>query len=446
MPEPRDLSAPLFLLSLLRGVALGRAINDGQGAAESIGPAGMFPNAKSQRGLDWFAFFVADVQTGWGPFVAAYLFSVAWTQFDIGLVLTFGTVATFALQIPAGAAVDRIQSKRLVAAIAVAAVSAAALLLAIEPSFSVVVAAKLLHALASCLLGPAIAAISLGLVGHTQLGTRLGRNARYLSLGNAIAAGVMGGLGYYFSNRAIFFFTAALGIPTLIALAQIRATDIDPVLARGGARTGKPDVSPSLIRGLLLNTALLVFACAIILFQFANAAMLPLMAALLTARAPDTATLILSVCILAPQFVVAMIAPWVGRLAQDWGRRPLLALCFVALSIRCVVFAITSDPFAIVAVQLLDGVSAATLGVLVPLVIADVMRGSGHYNLAQGVVGAAVGIGASFSTTVAGYIADGYGSISAFLLLAGVAIAGLVLVMALMPETRPGADYSARSR
>jgi MFS family permease len=111
-----------------------------------------------------------------------------------------------------------------------------------------------------------------------------------------------------------------------------------------------------------------------------------------------------------------------------------------------VVFAITSEPFAIVAVQLLDGISAATLGVLVPLVIADVMRGSGHFNLAQGVVGAAVGIGASFSTTVAGYIADDYGSISAFLLLAGVAMAGLVLVITLMPETRPEADYPARIR
>ena len=148
--------------------------------------------------------------------------------------------------------------------------------------------------------------------------------------------------------------------------------------------------------GLLQNAALLVFACAIILFQFANAAMLPLMAALLTKRVPETATLILSVCILALQLVVATIAPEVGRLAQRWGRRPLLSLCFVALTIRCAVFAITSEPFAIVAVQLLDGISAATLGVLMPLAIADVMRGSGHFNLAQGVVGAAVGIGASF--------------------------------------------------
>ena len=161
------------------------------------------------------------------------------------------------------------------------------------------------------------------------------------------------------------------------------------------------------------------------------------MAGLLVTRLPETATLILSICILAPQFVVVAIAPWVGLRAQSWGRRPLLLLCFVALSIRCAVFAATSAPYLVVAVQLLDGISAATLGVLVPLVIADVMRGSGHFNFAQGVVGAAVGIGASLSTTLAGYVADRLGSATAFLFLASAAAAGFVLVVALMPETRP---------
>jgi MFS family permease len=187
---------------------------------------------------------------------------------------------------------------------------------------------------------------------------------------------------------------------------------------------------------LLRNRALLIFAAAVLLFQFANAATMPVMAGLLTTRQPETATLILSICILAPQFVVAAIAPWVGRQAQSWGRQPLLLLCFVALGIRCAVFATTSEPAIVVAVQLLDGVSAATLGVLVPLVIADLMRGSGHFNFAQGVVGAAVGIGASFSTTLAGYIFDQAGPAAAFLFLAGIAVCGLVLAATLMPETR----------
>jgi MFS family permease len=113
-------------------------------------------------------------------------------------------------------------------------------------------------------------------------------------------------------------------------------------------------------------------------------------------------------------------------------------LCFAALSVRCAVFAATSEPYVVVAAQLLDGISAATLGVLVPLVIADVMRGTGRFNLAQGVVGTAVGIGASFSTTLAGYIADSLGSAAAFICLFGVATFGFIFAVALMPETRDG--------
>jgi hypothetical protein len=147
----------------------------------------------SLRGLDWFAFFMADIQTGWGPFVAAYLTSVGWLQFNVGIVLTIGTMAGFVLQVPVGAVVDAVPAKRLLAAIAVACISASALLLATWPAFS------------------------LGLVGHALLSVRLGRNARFLSLGNAIAAAIMGVIGYYFTNRAIFLFTAGLGLPTLLS-------------------------------------------------------------------------------------------------------------------------------------------------------------------------------------------------------------------------------------
>ena len=203
---------------------------------------------RSLRGLDWFAFFVADVQTGWGPFVATYLTSVAWTQFDIGLILTIGTITGLALQIPAGMLVDRVLAKRLLAALAVASISASALLLALWPIFSMVVAAKVLHAIASSLLGPTLVAMSLGLVGHALFSIRLGRNVRFLSLGNAIAAGVAGGIAYYYSNQAIFFLTAALGIPTLIALAQISSSEIDPELARGKLQRVEMDRIPCNLR------------------------------------------------------------------------------------------------------------------------------------------------------------------------------------------------------
>ena len=391
---------------------------------------------RSLRGLDWFAFFVADVQTGWGPFVATYLTSVAWTQFDIGLILTIGTITGLALQIPAGALVDRVPAKRLLAALAVASISASALLLALWPIFSVVVAAKVLHAIASSLLGPTLVAMSLGLVGHALFSIRLGRNVRFLSLGNAIAAGVAGGIAYYYSNQAIFFLTAALGVPTLIALAQINSSEIDPELARGGIPKSGVGGWFNAVSGLVRNRALLSFAGTIMVFQLANAAMLPILAGILAKRDPETAALVLSICILVPQFVVVAIAPWIGVTAQSWGRRPLLLLTFVALSARGAIFAVTSDPYLLVAAQLLDGISAASLGVLVPLIIADVTRGSGHFNFAQGLIGAAVGVGASFSTTLAGFIADTSGAAIAFLLLACVGVMGLVFVFAVVPETR----------
>ena len=391
---------------------------------------------RSLRGLDWFAFFVADIQTGWGPFVATYLTSVAWTQFDIGLILTIGTITGLALQIPAGALVDRVPAKRLLAALAVASISASALLLALWPIFSVVIAAKVLHAIASSLLGPALVAMSLGLVGHALFSIRLGRNVRFLSLGNAIAAGVAGGIAYYYSNQAIFFLTVALGVPTLIALAQISSSEIDPELARGGISKSGVSTWFDTISRLVHHRVLLGFAVTIVLFQLANAAMLPILAGILAKRDPETAALVLSICILVPQFVVVAIAPWIGVKAQSWGRRPLLLLTFVALSARGAIFAVTSDPYLLVAAQLFDGISAASLGVLVPLIIADVTRGSGHFNFVQGLIGAAVGIGASFSTTLAGFIADTSGPAITFLLLACVGVIGLVFVFAAVPETR----------
>jgi Arabinose efflux permease len=391
---------------------------------------------RSLYGLDWFAFFVADIQTGWGPFVAAYLTSLAWTQFDIGLILTIGTITLLALQIPAGAVVDRTPAKRLLAAVAVVSISASALLLALWPTFSGVVIAKILHAIATALLVPTLVAISLGLVGYAPFSERLGRNVRFLSFGNAVAAGLMGIIAYYFSNQAIFFFTAGLGVPTLISLALINASEIDPELARGGLAKGQAGTRFNPIFMLMRNRVLLVFAGAIVLFQLGNAAMLPILAGVLAKQIPDTAALVLSICVLVPQLAVVAIAPWVGAKAQSWGRRPLLVLTFLALSTRALIFAVTSDPYLVIAAQVLDGMSAASLGVLVPLIIADVTRGSGHFNFAQGLIGAAVGIGASLSTGIAGYVADVSGPAIVFFTLCGVAVAGVVFVVALVPETR----------
>ncbi|MEH2568169.1 MFS transporter [Bradyrhizobium sp. AZCC 2289] len=395
------------------------------------------PSRESQHGLDWFIFFLADVQTGFGPFVAVYLTTQKWTQVEIGFVLSIGGIIGLIGQMPGGAIVDAARSERLMAGLAVATIGTSALAYAVWPIFPVVAAAATLHALASCVLGPAIAAISLGLVGPLAIGERLGRNARFASLGNGSAAALMGACGYLLSSRSVFLVTFILAIPTLLALGRIREREIDVAQCHGEVVRDKPDAEATSVFHLVRQRPLLIFAASMLLFQLANAAMLPLMAGVVTSRSSQWAPVLIAACIIVPQAIVALTSPSVGRKAQAWGRRPLLLLAFAALAIRGLLFAIVKDPYLLVAVQVFDGITAAVFSVMVPLIVADIAFGSGHFNLAQGIVGTAIGIGASFSTVLAGYVSDKLGSNTAFIGLAAVAALGLAMIWLIMPETRP---------
>ncbi|WP_025034770.1 MFS transporter [Bradyrhizobium sp. DOA9] len=394
------------------------------------------PSRESLRGLDWFIFFLADVQTGFGPFIAVYLTTQKWTQVEIGLVLSIGGIVALIGQMPGGAIIDAAKSERLVAALAIATIGACALAYAAMPIFAVVVTAATLHAMASCVLGPAIAAISLGLVGPLAIGERLGRNARFASLGSGIAAAVMGTVGYLLSSRAVFLVTFLLVIPTLIALSRIREEEVDIRRCHGEMPPEAADRGDTNIWHLIRQRPLIVFAVSVLLLQLANAAMMPLIASAVTARSAQWATVLVAFCIVVPQTIVALLSPTVGRKAQAWGRRPLLLIGFGALAIRGLLFATVRDPYLLVAVQVFDGITAAVFAVMIPLIVADVAFGSGHFNLAQGIVGTATGIGASLSTVLGGYVSDKFGNATAFIGLSGVAAAGLLLILFVMPETR----------
>jgi predicted MFS family arabinose efflux permease len=397
------------------------------------------PSRKSLRGLDWFIFFVADIQTGFGPFIAVYLTSQKWTQIDIGLVLSAGGLVALLGQMPGGALVDAARSERFVAGLALAGIAVAALAYAFFPVFPVVLLAAILHAAASCVLGPCIVAMSLGLVGHAAIGERLGRNARFAAIGNGMAAAAMGAVGYLLEPRAVFFVTAILIVPALMALSRIRPAEVDPDRAHGGPVAEKPEHEPAEVGIVLRKPPLLILAGCALLFHMANAAMLPLMGSVVTMRSSEWATVLIAACIVVPQAVVALVSPWVGHHAEVWGRLPFLRIAFAALIFRALLFAVVTDPFLLVAVQILDGITAAALGVMVPLMVADIMRGTGRFNLAQGIIGTAVGVGASISPTLAGYLTDHFGSSVAFLGLAMIAAAAFIAVWSFMPETRRAA-------
>jgi MFS family permease len=413
------------------------AASDVAGPSLAQASGGEAPSRRSLRGLDWFVFFVADVQTGFGPFVSVYLTAQRWTQVDIGLVLSAAGFVSLIGQMPGGALVDAARSERFVAGVAIAAICVSALTYAALPIFPTVLAGSILHAAASCVLGPAMAAISLGLVGHAAIGQRLGRNARFASIGNGLAAAAMGACGYLLSARAVFVVTVLLLVPALIALRTVAENEIDPERAHGAPPRHVSAKPPTRAGALMNNRPLLIFAGCLLLFHLANSAMLPLVGSVVTMSSARWATVIIAACIVVPQLIVAALSPWVGTRAQIWGRRPLLLIGFAALPIRGLLFAFITNPSILLAVQILDGVTAAVFAVMVPLIVADLTRGTGHFNLGQGILGTATGIGASLSATFAGYLTDRFGSPVAFGSLAAIAFVGLTLVWILMPETRP---------
>jgi MFS family permease len=391
---------------------------------------------QSMRGLDWLNFFLTGVLTGFGPFVALYLRGLGWTQVEIGSVLTISGLAGLFTQVPGGELLDMVRSKRPLVALGIAVIACAALILALWPNFTPVLVAQVLLGVTGGVLGPAIAAISLGLVGNDALPERLGRNQRFAAIGGFAAAGLMGLLGYFFSNRAIFFASAILALPTLVALGRIRADDIHFARACGApAGDYHPAIPPRSARALVgTNYYLLIFASCIVLFQMANASALPLVSEELGQERGSS--LVLSTLIFVPQIVVAILAPRVGRDAGRWGRRPLLLIGLGALPIRAAFFAFSDDPLWLVIVQVLDGISAATIGVLTPLVIADITKGTGRFNLAQGVVGTFSGVGAALSTTLTGFIAESFAGAAGFYAIMVVAFAALTVCWAFMPETK----------
>jgi predicted MFS family arabinose efflux permease len=281
---------------------------------------------------------------------------------------------------------------------------------------------------------PAIAAISLGIVGHRLFNRRQGRNQTFNSAGNVIAAVMMGLIGYFVSNRGVFFFVVALAVPTILSLFLIRPDEIDYALARG-ARVGEDHGNPASVLDLLRDRPLMIFLCCAVMFHFANAAMLPLLGEMLAKGKGRSSMMFMSACVMTTQFTITLLAAWGGRAAGSWGRKPLLLIGFGVLPIRGVLYTFTSSIYLLVGIQVLDGIGAGIFGVVSVLVIADLTRGTGRFNLTLGAIATAVGIGAALSQTIAGAIVHHFSDRAGFLFLASVAAAAFVILWLFMPET-----------
>lgn len=387
--------------------------------------------------LDWLNFLLADVRGGLGPYVSVFLLTEAgWDQATIGLVLTISGLIGISMHAPIGALIDATQAKRGLIVIGVVALSACAIAIAWCPIVPIVFAADVTMAILGAVFAPVVAAITLGLVDRDTLAARLGRNAAFDRTGNLFIAAVAAAVGTVLGQRAVFYLVPFFGVWTVWVVLSIPSHSIDHQRARGWV----PSMTvrhhqPSRWGTLLTDKSLLVLAAVAALFHLANAAMLPLVSQKLALGHPGQEAALTSGAIIVGQLVMVPVSLLVTR-ADQTGRKPLLLMAIAALVLRGILFTLSGNAAWLIAVQVLDGIGIGLFDALLPLILADIMRGTGRYNVARGVVGTVQGIGGSLSQAVGGFAVVLAGYEAAFLMLAGLAFIPFVLVLVAMPETR----------
>lgn len=422
--------------------ANGMRVEDARADAASEGAQ---PSARSLRGLDAINVLMADVRDGVGPYLAVFLKGGEhWDSGAIGIAMAASSIAAAIFQVPAGLLVDGTKTKRLLIAASGLMIGTGCLLIVLFPRFFAVIAAQAMLGAASAIIPPAIAAVSLGLVGRRLLDARVSRNESFNHGGNLLAAVLAGALGTYLGYHWIFYLVCAFAVASAGIVALINPAEIDHERARGGEdASGKGEPVP--IRDLLKRRDLRIFLASVVLFHFGNAAMLPMAGQVLAQTHPGSDTIALSACIIAAQFVMVGVAWAVGQAsAKGVGRKTIFLVAMAVLPVRGVLFTLTDSPYAVVGIQLLDGVAAGIFGVISVLIASDLMRGTGRFNFAQGLMALSVGIGATLSNATAGYVVQWFGFTAGFLYLAAIAGCGLAFFVAFMPETRdPSANLAS---
>ncbi|WP_336760970.1 MFS transporter [Asaia sp. VD9] len=406
--------------------------------------AGKGPSASSVTGLDATNFFLADVQDGVGPYLTVYLASARhWQAGPIGIAMAMTGLATALCQIPAGLLVDSTRYKRTLVAVSALVTALSCILIIALPGMAPVIAAQIMMGAAAAVIPPALAAISLGLVGRRRLPGRISRNQGINHFGSFASAALAGLCGQYWGLNWIFYLVCGSAIASAVALLLIRPKEIDQKVARGSE--DESNDPPVALNALFGRRPVWVFLCAIVLFHLGNAAMLPFAGQVMAKSHPGSETVTLSACVIVAQFVMMLVAWAVGRaMAGGIGRKPIFLLAYAILPIRGLLFSWFDAPTAIIAIQVLDGIAAGIFGVIAIIIAADLTHGTGRFNFLQGMVALSVGIGGALSNLLGGYIVQLEGYRAGFLSLTAIAVLALLFFLMLMPETRDP-DEQARN-
>lgn len=389
---------------------------------------------QSLKGLDFTNFFLADVRDGIGPFLGIYLLSTKqWNLSEIGLVISIAGFVGVLAQTPAGALVDKLKNKKAAIVVASLLIGLGTTIILIKPSFFFVTLSQVIVGVAATVVAPALAGITLGLVGYKKLEQRTARNEVFNHSGNVVSAVISGLIGYYMGLKGIFIFTLMLSVASVISLQLINNKEVDYNLSRGSiAKDNTKSNTPR--KKVLLQPLLIIFTVCVVLFHFANAAMLPLAGQYIVSVTKADASVYMAACIVIAQLIMVPVAAYCGKKSTG-GRKWLMVVCFAVLPVRGFLFTLSANPFYVTGVQVLDGISAGIFGVVAILIIADLTKGSGHFNFVNGVVITAIGLGAASSNVVAGYFAHTYSFTTAFLFLSAVAAIALLIYIFFMKET-----------
>jgi MFS family permease len=393
----------------------------------------------SQGALNALNFFMADVRDGLGPFLGVYLQSEKWSPAEIGLVMTIGALVGMAATAPLGALVDRIREKRSMVAVSAVITVLASMMILFAPGFVPTAIAQGVNGVAGAAIAPAIAGITLGLVGQKGYAHQVGRNEAFNHAGNVTAAVLAGGLGYAFGIGAVFVVMAAMAAASLIATWCIDPDKIDHRAARG-LPDKERDGHVSGWSTLLASKPLLALAATLLLFHLGNAAMLPLLGQAQAAEGRDPSAYT-SATIVVAQLTMVPMALLAARLAETRGYWLVFLLALLALPLRGGLAAVVTGPVGLVPVQMLDGVGAGLLGVAVPGLVARILSGTGHVNAGLGAVMTMQGVGAALSPALGGFVAGKLGYPASFMVLGAIAVVALALWIATRPLT---AGYGGR--
>jgi len=366
-------------------------------------------------------FFMADMQSGIGPFLGVFLIERGWTSGLIGTALSIGNVAGMLITTPVGGFIDASHHKRVWVIVPGVAVVLASSVILLWQNFWAVAASQVATSIASAAIVPAVTGITLGMVGQRGFNRQNGRNQAFNHAGNMVGAAASGFLGWKFGYFWVFALAALFGAITVACVLLIRPSSINDHAARGNKEDDSKS-QPGAMTVLLRHKALLVLGLALALFHLGNAAIIPIlgMSAVSDGKANGPGFVATTVVIAQGVMVIAsLIAMHVAEKRNYW---LILLVSFLVLPLRGIIAFFLSGWSGVVPVEILDGIGTGLQSVAVPGMVARSLYGTGRVNLAQGAVITVQGIGAAVSPALGGWVAHWIGFAPTFLVLGGLGL------------------------